>query len=152
MKGVAMRTAGVWMVVLGVLSACMAGCAATGSASGSSPVGSWVLSEMEGRPVEIPAGALTPTLVIERGGSISGLAGINHYSGSLREGPDRGRFDLGPLAVTRMAGPPEAMRLETMYLTLLNAADAWKFDGRILVLTGPGGVELRFEPGADEVG
>lgn len=129
------------------------GCQTSGGPGGkSSPEGSWVLVAMSGGDrVEFDDRPLTLSILPD--GQVAGFSGVNRFSGRADErGLAKGRFDLGPLAVTRMAGPPEAMRLETLYLTLLNAADAWRFDGRMLVLTGPGGVELRFEAGADEVG
>lgn len=124
-----------------------AGCTSTPRDTGpGSLAGAWVLAAIEGSPVETPAGARTPTLQIGEDALASGLAGINRYSGSLDRPPGSGRgpFKAGPFAVTRMAGPPEAMAFETRYLTLLADADAFEIDLGSLVLTGPGGELLRF--------
>lgn len=115
-------------------------------------VGEWILTAIGGEAFDLPAGARTPTLGIAPDALASGLAGINRYSGSLDRLPPasaRGPFHAGPFAVTRMAGPPEAMDFETRFLTLLADADAFEIDSGSLVLTGPGGEHLRFAP-ADE--
>jgi heat shock protein HslJ len=149
MKGIPMR-----LFLLACLTVVFVlGCQTSGgSGRRASPFGEWVLVAMSGGD-RVDSDDRPLMLSILPDGQVAGFSGVNRFSGRANGGGlAKGRFDLGPLAVTRMAGPPEAMRLETLYLTLLNAADAWRFDGRMLVLTGPGGVELRFEAGADQVG
>lgn len=58
-----------------------------------------------------------PTLTID-GNGIAGSMGINRLVGRLEDGSI-----AGPLATTRMAGPPEIMEQENELLSLLHRVD-----------------------------
>lgn len=86
--------------------------------------GSWTLVAVGGEEV---TAAKPPTLTVTTAGEVSGHAGVNRYSG---------RIDLsapaplgGPMAVTRMAGPPEQMALEQAFLQGLAGARTFTIDG-----------------------
>lgn len=111
--------------LLGLLLA-MISCAAPGESvsAPSLPTGSWTLTTIESEPLPdpLPPGLRPITLTIDDSGEVSGNAGINRYSGTVDTGAwENCEIVFGPLAVTRMAGPPAAMSTESAYLGLLNA-------------------------------
>jgi heat shock protein HslJ len=67
--------------------------------------------------VEPVASTGEATMTIE-GDRISGTMGVNRFTGRLR-----GVLPIGPMAVTRMAGPPEMMAQEDALLAHLQEAD-----------------------------
>lgn len=79
------------------------------------------------------------------GGRISGHSGVNRYGGEVSF-PGSGGFRVGAVAATRMAGPPEAMAAESVYLKLLDLARQFRIAGDELLLLDEGGSELlRFD-------
>ena len=72
---------------------------------------------------------------------ISGTAAVNQYSGSYRAGKD-GSIQTGVLAVTLMAGPPEAMEAERRYLELLAQAKRFRMRDAMLTLSDEHGNTL----------
>lgn len=92
-----------------------------------------------------PAGARIPTLSIGRDGHVSGNAGINRFQGSLDlQALLEGRFQLGQLSGTEMAGTQEAMQFEMSFLRALGSADAATVEGRLLQLRQGGQPVLDF--------
>jgi heat shock protein HslJ len=93
-------------------------------------IGSWTLVEIDGAPVtEV---GKTPTLEIVDDGSASGVGGVNRFQTQLKLVD--GRMSFGPVAATKMAGPPEAMDLENTYFTRLGAVSSYEIDGETLRL------------------
>jgi heat shock protein HslJ len=102
------------------------------------PEGRCTLSSIEG--FGIPAGLRHhPFLSVEAQGRVSGFSGVNRFSGALD--PDGERV-FPPLATTRRAGPPEAMALETAFLSALGNAAAVELGEKRLTLSGPDGGRL----------
>jgi heat shock protein HslJ len=104
----------------------------------------WRLVEMPGTapPIAGPRGA--PTLAFDAGGRASGLSGVNRYSAGTVADATALRF--ANAVTTRMAGTPEAMALETAFLTRLQQTTAWRVDGdRLLLLDATGAPLMRFE-------
>ena len=134
------------------IAAALAGCCCMTTVTPTDPVlpqGKWQLASIESESARdaVPEGARTPTLHIAADGQVSGVAGINRYSGSVDTATwTQGSFDLGPLAVTRMAGPPEAMQFESRYLAALDATQRFTVGAGALKLVGPDGALLSFEP------
>lgn len=134
-----------------MLSACSASQDRPASGANYSPVGSWTLWLIQGETVEVavPKTAKIPTLHINNEGEVSGTAGVNQYSAAASaELLAQNRFELGAVITTRMAGPPQAMELETRFLSLLQQARRYQSDGKTLALMDDSGVLLRFR--ADE--
>ena len=76
-----------------------------------------------------------PTLAVDSDGRVSGFSGVNRYTSALSpDDLDQGLFSLGPVATTRMAGPPEAMNLESRFLETLDKVSAYSVQGDVLVL------------------
>lgn len=76
-------------------------------------------------------------------GDVSGRAPVNGYFGP-GTATDEGGIELGPLASTKMAGPPERMKAETEYLQLLGQANAWQVIDERLELSGGSDAVLVF--------
>ena len=139
--------------LLGLLLAMISCAAPRESVSAPSlPTGSWTLTTIESQPLPdpLPPGLRPITLTIDSDGAVSGNAGINRYSGSIDTGAWENReIVFGPLAVTRMAGPPAAMSIESAYLGLLDAVRAFEVDtdpaGGILTLSGAAGELIVYE-------
>jgi heat shock protein HslJ len=78
-----------------------------------------------------------------------GRAPVNRYFGMCREDPD-GRLSIGPVGMTMMAGPPQAMAAETAYLSLLEQVASFDVADDVLTLSdSTGRVLLTFVPSAD---
>lgn len=140
------------ILVMGALALAVSACSASADRSrlgvNFSPVGSWTLWQIRGESVEtaVPKTAKVPTLTIDHEGQVSGTAGVNQYGSSVPAGVlAQNRFEVGPVIATRMAGPPQAMQLESCFLGLLQEARRYECDGRTLTLLNESGVLLRFE-------
>ena len=78
------------------------------------------LFDANGAPVDITGDP--PTLRIAADGRASGFAGVNRYGCDARIGnaiSARMPLSFGPVMATRMAGPPERMRLEQAFTAML---------------------------------
>ena len=133
-----------WGICSGLMLALLLpGCAACPKAGdcGSSAdaiFGGWTLVSVGGDPIDktLGEGMQPPDMRVSDDGSISGFAGVNRFSGRLDLGlAATGGFSSGPFAVTRMAGPPEAMELESRVLTALQEADRFLATADRLTLT-----------------
>lgn len=103
-------------------------------------VGTWTLVALDGAPVtEV---GKTPTLEILEDGSVGGVGGVNRFHTQL-EVTD-GRLGFGPAAATKMAGPPEAMELESTFLTRLGAVSTFDIDDETLRMWAGDNEALRF--------
>lgn len=76
---------------------------------------------------------------------IGGRAAVNSYGGDYSAAAD-GRFSVGALAMTEMAGEPAAMQAESRYLSLLAQADRWRVAQAQLVLSAAAQDLLIFQP------
>lgn len=89
--------------------------------------------------------ARRPTIQFGEAGRVSGLAGVNRYSGT---GELSAAGDLtwkGDMVLTRMAGPPEAMALEASFLAGLREINKAVLERGILRLTSAdGGTKMEF--------
>jgi heat shock protein HslJ len=106
------------------------GAEARSSAVPADLLGEWTLVALDGEPV--PEVGKNPTLEILEDGSAAGVSGVNRFRTQLELAD--GRLDFGPLAGTKMAGPPEAMALESDFLARLDAASTYQVEGDTLRL------------------
>jgi heat shock protein HslJ len=133
-------------LTLGLVSACNSQPPAAAAAPASSPAlegQTWTLQSLEGVAVTVSDERGRPTLQLDGATTrASGLAGVNRFSGSYtREGT---ALKFGPLAMTKMAGPPERMDLETRYSRALTATTQWRIAGGALELLAGERVVARF--------
>jgi len=109
--------------------------------------GTWVLvqaadPELDGLiPKDRP-----PEVTFAAGGGVAGFAGVNRFTSAL-ESQELERGSLAwrsEMAVTRMAGPPEAMELEERFLDALRGAGRYSIEGDRLVLSEGDEASLTF--------
>lgn len=86
-----------------------------------------------------------PTIQFGDNGAVSGMAGVNRYStGATVSGKDTLAW-TGPIAATKMAGPPEAMALESAFLGALEAATRISLrDGKLTLASADDATRLEF--------
>jgi len=84
----------------------------------------WNLIDLCGEPM--PEDASINLLFYEEG-RISGSASVNRYNSPIRIVD--GVIQQGPVAVTRMAGPPELMERESAYLAAISTAQTIQLVG-----------------------
>lgn len=109
--------------------------------------GDWKLASLNGNPVVSATapgpGARVPGFSITPEGGFSGLAGVNRMSSRLDLAKlASGEFSLGPIATTKMAGPPELMKLEDAFTAALGNARRFSLKDRALLLKDGTGAEL----------
>lgn len=128
------------LLVLLLASSCASGDKTPHDAPPQGIAGAWVLEELPGSPLlDLAAGEATPSLSIDSDGALSGFAGVNRFTGRFDAAAlAEGRLSAGPLASTRMAGPPAAAAVEDAFLAALTGADGYRCDGATLVLTEDG--------------
>ena len=129
-----------------LLAACQADSNPGTISAGDSPrSGSqWVLvaGQLNGKPLNVQDGTVTLT---QEKDAFTGVSAINHYRvpvkirGNTIEHPDE------PPTTTLMAGPMEAMRLESDYLEAMSVVNNLKREGDQLTISGDG-IELQFRP------
>jgi heat shock protein HslJ len=96
-------------------------------------VGAWLLIRMNESP--LPSGGEIPTIEFEAGGSVGGTTGVNRYRATADVAQlAEGRLALGQVAMTQRAGPPEAMKRESDFVSALRQVRVWKLSGRTLFL------------------
>lgn len=122
----------VLFVFSGLVSCAMLG---GGHASPADFLGEWTVTSIAGAPVVEDSPAF---LGFGADGSVYGDTSVNRLSGSWSVD----EFFSGPMASTRMAGPPELMMQEQRMLDSLNAVRDARLDGGELVLLTEGGDEL----------
>lgn len=157
------RILGLSILLIGALGACNrdnpsseAETAAAGQESKSKPTlksdpviarkvmeGQWRLVAIDQR--QLRQGG-TPTVVFGDEGNCWGSTGVNDFRTTFTlEGPDQNRVKVGPAAVTRKAGPPEAMALENLFLERFESVSSFKVDGDYLYLDAGTNQNLTFQ-------
>jgi heat shock protein HslJ len=87
-----------------------------------------------------------PTVVFGDEGWCWGHTGVNDYRMTFTlEGLKYNRLNVGNAAVTRKAGPPEAMALERLFLERLESAASYELSGDMLYLHSGENQNLTFE-------
>lgn len=90
--------------------------------------GDWLVVEIGGELVDPGA----PRSVRFEGGRVTGRVGVNRFTGSFSIEGDV--LEVGPVASTRMAGPPEMMALEDRFNSGLEGEHQITRDGEVLRL------------------
>lgn len=106
-----------------------------------------MVAEVAGRPV---TQARPPVLRFDPDGRLTGTTGVNRLAGTWAL--DGGAVTLGPLAMTRRAGPAARMALESALVAALEGPLALARDGDDLRLGGSDGLLLRPLHAGDEEG
>ena len=112
--------------------------------------GDWVLKQLGGKDVASMLGqnGRPPTMSFANDGRVSGFSGVNRYTSTIDvDRLAKNGFKLDGIASTRMAGPPEAMDLESKFTQALQEATGFKLDGSNLNLTKGTETLLKFARG-----
>ena len=106
--------------------------------------GQWVLvaGQLNGKALNVQDGTVT----LNQGkDAFTGVSAVNHYRVPVKiRGNNIEHLDEPP-TTTLMAGPVEAMRLESDYIEAMSAAKTLKHEGDRLIISGDG-IELQFRP------
>ena len=128
------------LLTLVLLVSALAGCS---PAPEEAPdiTGDWLLVELNGDAVDLSQveGLREPRMNLDgEGMKAGGNSGVNQFTATYTHEGDA--FSLGPIAVTKMMGPPQAQAFEDAYLEALGKVDACSvMEGR-LELSGAGQV------------
>ena len=88
----------------------------------------WVLQKISIDGNEYDLADDRPYIEFNDNGRISGFTSINRCSGSMQL-DDQGRARWSPLASTKMAGPPELMKQESVFLEALPRVQSFSIEG-----------------------
>jgi heat shock protein HslJ len=144
-----MRMLKLFAVAFAVLAPiALAACAANKGAGvnlADAIVGDWNLHCINRVPVAVPQGARVPSLSFTPDGRVSGFAGVNRVSGGFDPATlADGRLSFGPMAMTKMAGPPELMKLEDEFTQALSKVTRARIDADQLVFSSNDADLMRF--------
>ena len=110
--------------------------------------GAWTLEQIEGDAVAalLPEGSRAPFISVDEAGRVTGFGGVNRLSSSLDiASASKGQWRLSPVITTKMAGPAQAMNLESRFVSLLGDAGTYEIDDqRITLFNGDRRGVLRF--------
>lgn len=108
--------------------------------------GEWTLVAIDGRTLDLAESQVrrAPSLTIADDGAAGGFSGVNRFSGRISLDTD-GDALFGPIAATKMAGPPGAMGIERAYFHAMNRVNEARVGGNRLVLLADGAEALAFE-------
>jgi len=88
----------------------------------------------------------TPFIQFNEQGRVSGYSAVNNFNGSYVS--DGAALKFGPMAMTRRAGPPAAMGLESALVNALGETRSHRISGNTLELFDADGKPLaRFQAG-----
>lgn len=110
-------------------------------------VGEWNLASLNGRDVSALSGldGKRPSINIDPEGRIGGYGGVNRIGGGLDLAAlAKGEFKTGPMFSTKMAGPPELMKLEDDFTAALSKVRRFDLKDGKLLLMGDEGTRLKF--------
>ncbi len=101
--------------------------------------GEWRVVELGGKRIDriMPDGDVRrpPGMTIRDDRTVAGFSGVNQFGTQIdADELTRGHFKLGPIAMTRMAGPPEMMRIEHEFAGALEEQRRYTLRGDELVL------------------
>jgi heat shock protein HslJ len=103
---------------------------------------SWVLESAESSAADLATFPITATF---EEGVMSGKAPVNTYNAAYQVEADT-EIQIGPVASTKMAGPPEAMTAEGAYFALLEQVTGFVVSSEQLQLVADGEPVLVYAP------
>jgi heat shock protein HslJ len=109
--------------------------------------GDWTLAEIEGKSVAdmLSADAPRPSLEFADDGSVRGFGGVNRVMTSVDlDSLTEDKLTLRPAAMTMMAGPEDAMKLEHTFGRLLGEVKGFRRGPKSLELTDGQKTLLKF--------
>ena len=98
---------------------------------------------VNGKEIPLPA-TRRPTMQFTETDRVSGMAGINRYSGGVSLSGTEG-LTFGPMITTKMAGPSDAMALEAGFLDAISTVTRMEYQaGKLKLATADGATRLEF--------
>jgi heat shock protein HslJ len=91
--------------------------------------GDWLVMEIDDEPIDTGA----PREVRFEGDRVVGQVGVNRFTGSFTLDGDT--LQVGPIASTRMAGPPDLMALEDRFNSHLDGEHEIALKGDVVTLS-----------------
>ncbi len=131
-----MSTAALCAALLGV-AVVVGGCASADAPDPADLEGTWALEAFGGATDLVDARPGVTTEITFADSQVTGSGGVNTFNGSY-ETPGDDALTFGPLASTRMAGPPEAMEQEADFFAALEDTEHFEFNDGKLVLSDQG--------------
>lgn len=107
------------------LTGSLAACGGDDSRDVTHLEGSWVLVEFD--QADIPADPAVETTLTLDGGKATGNAGVNDFNGTY-DAQEDGKVSFSALAVTKMAGPDNAMLQEDRFLAEMEKVENFEYD------------------------
>ncbi len=103
-------------------------------------LGRWKLVAIDGEAIaEV---GTTPFVLFAEDGTVGGVGGINRFNTKVTVA--EGKLSFSPAAMTKMAGPPEAMDLEDTFMNRLMSASSYAVDGDNLLMWAGDNEALKF--------
>lgn len=99
----------------------------------------WVLESIEGQ--QVPSD-YAPRMRLSPAGDINGFAGCNQFHGHYRLSDNE--IEIGRLASTRKLCPPEQMKLERRFLSVLEQSVSHRIEDGGLILDSDSDVTMVF--------
>ena len=132
------------------------GCQSSSPARSATPSiktleGTWTAQTIDGGMVSamLEEGMRAPDLRFLSDGSVVGFTGVNRINTRVDlEKLRAGEFSVGPSAMTMMAGPPAAMRMERRFVDALERAAIIEVEGNTMRLTDGGETVLTLVRGS----
>lgn len=125
------------LAVLVTVAFAAVGCTTPAKTDPAAVEGSWVVESFGGPKGLVDSAAGVTSDITLKAGKTSGSGGVNSFSGTYTASDDA-HISFGPVAATRMAGPPEAMAQETAFFRALENAARFELNSTKLVLADKG--------------
>ena len=122
-----------------VLASLIASCGIITSGRNEALDMDWVVLRIDAYSKTIPAD-MRPTMTLDEG-LVSGNSGVNSFSGNYTWKSD-GSFKFEPLAMTEMAGPPEQMEIESLFMEALTNTRFYEITDTKLIFSDADGKPL----------
>jgi heat shock protein HslJ len=105
--------------------------------------GPWLLLELQGSVVQLPAGERHPSIAFQRqDGKVAGFSGCNDFFGGYERRGDA--LTIGPIGMTRRFCADAAGGMELAFLEVLSKVRSWRIEERVLLLLDGDLVLARF--------
>ena len=132
------------LLLAGSLSTCGGEAGSTHIALSDLSGPTWQLEKMksDGAETEVPKEVLI-TLRVDASGKATGRSAVNRYFAKLNGGGSEPiQFSTGAIGSTRMAGPPDHMKLESAYLSALARVRSGTRSDKSLILRSEDGSDV----------
>lgn len=136
------KSAGILLVAVAAFAfAGCCNCGMTSARTGSLTGGQWQLAQFEGRTFAATGDSYMLTFSADN--AVSGKGDCNRITGTYISDREKSTLSFGPIASTRMMCPNQSQ--EDAFMKTLGTVDAYKIDGRMLMLFADGELKMMLE-------